>query len=89
MRYLDTFDGNLKFYISPGSIARSRCGLKIGWGQDFESFEGCIDKVCAHNQSCKITLITSLGTMKFRNQKSPPSSVSKLTADKLMHKVEQ
>jgi len=28
-----------------GNIARSRCGLKIGWGEFYESLYGCIDQV--------------------------------------------
>lgn len=32
-------------YFLAGNIARSRCGLKIGWGEFYESLSGCIDQV--------------------------------------------
>ena len=47
--YSVQMDGILNVYIIlfsiTGDIDRSRCGLKLGWGKQFESFVGCIDKV--------------------------------------------
>ena len=28
-----------------GTIARSECGMKIGWGKGVDNFVGCIDEV--------------------------------------------
>ncbi|KAK3101605.1 hypothetical protein FSP39_004792 [Pinctada imbricata] len=37
----DDFTEKLSF---SGGVARSKCGLKIGWGQEYTNFVGCIDE---------------------------------------------
>ncbi|KAL4224589.1 hypothetical protein ACF0H5_015289 [Mactra antiquata] len=40
-----TVEGRSESRIFFGSIARSRCGLKLGWGKHYDSFVGCINKI--------------------------------------------
>lgn len=40
-----TVNGHTEQMLFFGEIDRSRCGLKIGWGKDFQSFTGCISQL--------------------------------------------
>lgn len=33
------------FYLFSGVLERAPCGLKLGWGEGYENFNGCIDEV--------------------------------------------
>lgn len=33
------------FYLFSGVLERAPCGMKLGWGEGYENFNGCIDEV--------------------------------------------
>ncbi|CAC5395143.1 unnamed protein product [Mytilus coruscus] len=39
-----------------GAIARSECGMKIGWGKGYDNFIGCIDEVSIHRCHPEVTV---------------------------------
>ncbi|CAG2232534.1 unnamed protein product [Mytilus edulis] len=39
-----------------GAIARSECGMKIGWGKGYDNFIGCIDEVSIHRCHPQVTV---------------------------------
>lgn len=59
------------FYLSSGVLERAPCGLKLGWGEGYENFNGCIDEVryscivyCYWN-SCNRNIHASLTVSNF------------------------
>lgn len=59
------------FYLFSGVLERAPCGLKLGWGEGYENFNGCIDEVryscivyCYWN-SCNRNIHASLTVFNF------------------------